>query len=238
MPATIDRPEPEPVPTRAASACQNRSKTCAQAVGVEPGAVVAHGHRRHPVRLTGPTPRPASRPACAAGRWLTRLAMRLAEVVRSPSTTTGSGRVEGDRPVRCGRDRVGAGVGGQHRQVDRLALARAVSSSRASRSRSSTSVLHARRLLLDATHDDRRGPCSSPSRAEPEQLGEALDRGQRRAQLVGRVGQELAQPLLGRVPLAERLLDLAEHRVQRQAQLAHLGPVVGRAHPVARGRRR
>ena len=62
-------------------------------------------------------------------------------------------------------------------------------------------------------------------RAHPEQLGETLDRREWRAQLVGRVAEELAQALLGGVALAERDLDLGEHRVQGQAELAHLGLV-------------
>ena len=97
-------------------------------------------------------------------------------------------------------------------------------SSRASSSRSSTSSAHPGRLVLDPAHHPvqlvRLG-----DRALPVELGEAADRGQRRAQLVAGVGDEPAHPVLGRagrglrgLPGAERRLDLAEHRVQRAAR--------------------
>ncbi len=68
--------------------------------------------------------------------------------------------------------------------------------------------------------------------AQPEELGEALDRRDRRAQLVGGVGEELAQAHLGRLALAEGLLDLAEHRVEGQPELADLGALVRRCDPL------
>ena len=43
------------------------------------------------------------------------------------------------------------------------------------------------------------------------------------------VGQELAQALLGGVPLCESPLDLVEHGVERRCQLLDLGAV--RSHP-------
>ena len=50
-------------------------------------------------------------------------------------------------------------------------------------------------------------------RAAPmrKQLGVAADRGQRRAQLVRGVGDELAQPVLARAALGERVLEPVEH---------------------------
>ena len=60
-------------------------------------------------------------------------------------------------------------------------------------------------------------------RAHAEQLGVAADRGQRRAQLVRGVGEELAQALLAGLALGERLLEALEHRVQREAEPADLG---------------
>ena len=59
-----------------------------------------------------------------------------------------------------------------------------------------------RRRIIDGAG---RGPGSVAAQAE--QLGEALDRRERRAQLVGGVGQELAQALLGGLPLGEGRLD-------------------------------
>ena len=51
----------------------------------------------------------------------------------------------------------------------------------------------------------------------------ALERG---AQLVRRVGHEPAQLLLRCRLAGERVLDVAEHRVQRRAEPADLGPIV------------
>ena len=47
-----------------------------------------------------------------------------------------------------------------------------------------------------------------------------------------RVGDELAELLLGRGPAREGVLDVAEHRVERRAEPADLGPVV-LGHPQA-----
>ena len=73
---------------------------------------------------------------------------------------------------------------------------------------------------------------ASSSAAAPVQLGVAADRGDRRAQLVGGVGDEPAQPLLGRLLVGEGLLEPGEHRVQRGAQLARLGAGRGVGHPL------
>ena len=76
--------------------------------------------------------------------------------------------------------------------------------------------------------------------ALPVVLGEAADRGQRRAQLVAGVRDEPPHPLLGLVrrrlrflPVVEGGLDLAQHPVQRPAQAADLGPRVALGHPPA-----
>ena len=95
-------------------------------------------------------------------------------------------------------------------------------SRRARWSRSSTSGAHADRLLLGAAH----GVVELARLVEgagPVELGVPADRGDRGAELVGRVGDELAQPRLGRGPLVERLLDAAEHAVERDAEVAGLG---------------
>ena len=79
---------------------------------------------------------------------------------------------------------------------------------------------------LDPPHGQRQvlGPAG---RAAAEQLGEPAHGGERGPQLVRGVGDEPAQPILRRLALRERLLDLAEHRVQRHAQPADLGRRVG-----------
>ena len=71
------------------------------------------------------------------------------------------------------------------------------------------------------------------------EVGVAADGGQRRAELVGGVGDEPPEPVLAalhgveRPPvLAERGLDLVQHGVERRAQPADLGAVVRHAGPL------
>ena len=59
--------------------------------------------------------------------------------------------------------------------------------------------------------------------AGPVELGVPADRGHRGAELVRRVGDELAQPGLRRGALVEGLLDATEHPVERHAEVAGLG---------------
>ena len=96
------------------------------------------------------------------------------------------------------------------------------SSRRASVRRSSTSTP----MRLDSS-SIRRIASSVPPRslgcAHAEQLGVAADRGERRAQLVRGVGEELAQALFALLALGERLLEPVEHRVQREAEATDLG---------------
>ena len=68
-------------------------------------------------------------------------------------------------------------------------------------------------------------------RAGAVELGVAADRRDRRAQLVGRVGHELAQPTLRLGALVEGLLDAPEHLVQRGPELAGLGAGRGLVDP-------
>ena len=77
------------------------------------------------------------------------------------------------------------------------------------------------RLLLGAPHGvvEGRGLLQG---AGPVELGVAPDRRDGRAQLVGRVGHELAEPALGRRALVEGLLDAPEHPVERHAEVARL----------------
>ena len=96
---------------------------------------------------------------------------------------------------------------------------------------------HADGLLLDVPHDP--GQVFGAVIGTPaKQLGVAPDGGERRAQLVGGVGDEPAQAVLGRVALTEGRLDLAEHGVEGDPEAAHLGTRIGLGHPtgqVARG---
>ena len=90
---------------------------------------------------------------------------------------------------------------------------------------------HAHRLLLGAAHRlvELVGVVEAAGAVE---LGVAADRRDRRAQLVRRVGDELAQAVLGRGALVEGLLDAAEHLVERDAELAGLGAGGRLGHPV------
>ena len=83
---------------------------------------------------------------------------------------------------------------------------------------------HAHGFLLGAAHGLAEAGLVVEGAALVE-LGVAPDRGDRRAQLVGGVGDELAQPLLGRLrALVERPSSmLPEHGVERLAELGRLG---------------
>ncbi len=69
------------------------------------------------------------------------------------------------------------------------------------------------------------------------ELGVAPDGGQRVAQLVRRVGHELTDLGLARLPGGQRLLDVVEHVVEREPDPADLGVGigVGRRHPDGEG---
>ena len=88
---------------------------------------------------------------------------------------------------------------------------RATSSRRASVSRSSTSTpmraasSSIRRIAFATSSAGARG-------AHPEELGVAADRHQRRAQLVRRIGDEAAQPILARLARGERVLERSSMR--------------------------
>ena len=60
------------------------------------------------------------------------------------------------------------------------------------------------------------------------QFGIAANRGQRCAQFVAGVGDELAYPRLAGVPRGQRARDAVEHPVQRGAELADFGVRAGR----------
>src|SRR5436190_1220935 len=67
-----------------------------------------------------------------------------------------------------------------------------------------------------------------PSRAAREELGVGTDGGERRPELVRRIGDEAPQLLLRRGPRLEGGLDVRQHRVQREPQPTDLGSLVGR----------
>ena len=59
---------------------------------------------------------------------------------------------------------------------------------------------------------------------QPQHLGVAADRGQRRAQLVGGVRDETAHPVLAALAHLDRLLHVVQQEVQSPADVPHLGP--------------
>src|ERR1035437_11150935 len=81
---------------------------------------------------------------------------------------------------------------------------------------------HALGLLLDPSHCHLGAACVG-CRAHPEQLGVAADRGERRAQLVRGVGEELAQAVFARLARGKRLLETVEYPVEREAETSDLG---------------
>ena len=64
------------------------------------------------------------------------------------------------------------------------------------------------------------------------ELGVAADGRDRRSELVGHVGDEVAQSEVRGITLGERHLDVAHHRVERFAQLSGLGGRVGLGDPL------
>ena len=100
------------------------------------------------------------------------------------------------------------------------------SSSRASSSRSSTSTL-IRSVSRVMPRHRAREVLGALGGAAAEQLGVRAHGGERRAQLVRRVGDEAPQLLLRGLARLERRLDLREHRVQREPEPADLGASLG-----------
>ena len=195
-------------------------------VGGQAGAVVAH--LEPDLLLPGAD---ADVDRAPGGRVHERVAQQVAEHLAQLVGVAEHDRraVAGDldRAVGGGRAGVGGGVAGELGEVD-LAVRR-VDDLVEPRQRQQVldEHAHARRLVLDPPHRPL-DLVGLARRAHPEQLGVAADRGQRRPQLVRRVGDELAQAVLARLPLGERALEAVEHRVEREPDAADLGARVGR----------
>ncbi len=141
------------------------------------------------------------------------------EVVRA-------GQVE--RPVVVGSRgvRVRDGVHGEHGEVDGRAVERASGVEPGEEQQVLDEAGHAHGLGLDAVERARRRGRHVVGGAAHE-LGVPADGGERRAQLVARVGDEPPHLGLGVVARMERGLDVLEHPVERGAHLADLGALVG-----------
>src|SRR5215469_3370914 len=88
---------------------------------------------------------------------------------------------------------------------------------------------HSLGFLLDPPHRVRQ--LIRSERTLAIELGVTADRRKRRAKLVRGVSGEFADLLLGPQPRAERLLYPVQHRVDRGAEPANFGLVVGFWHP-------
>jgi hypothetical protein len=156
----------------------------------------------------------------ADGVWVRALATRLPSTWRSrASSPTTTGAVSDDQ------------------QIDGLLLERPLLVEPGQQQQVLDEQAHPGGLLLDPTHHAAQ-VFGGADRALPVQLGKAADRGQRGPQLMARVGDEPAHPVLGllcaglgRLALSEGGLDLSEHAVERRRQSAHLGVWVTFVHP-------
>ena len=228
--ATIARPSPAPARPRSRppSARQNRSNTLSPAPSGRPGP-----WSRTSIRTTPSTGAAESSIGVPAGRVGERVAHQVREHLAQLGGVAADDRrrrstATVDVAVTGAGARVVGGVAQQRLDRHRLEarLRHLV------QAREGEQVLdehaHPRGLLLDARHRLRR-VLRAARRADAEELGIAADRGQRRAQLVRGVGEEAPQAVLARLALAEGALDLAEHRVEREAQAPDLGAGVRRA---------
>ena len=141
-------------------------------------------------------------------------------------TTTAPFDCEVHRPVGRGDAQVVDGCARDVREVDRRELERAALVEAREQEQVLDEHAHARRRLLDALH--RLGEVVGTGvGTAAEELGVSPDRGERRAELVRRVGDEPPQARFRCSSLRERLLDLAEHGVERETEPPDLGGVVG-----------
>jgi hypothetical protein len=133
------------------------------------------------------------------------------------------GGLQVERPLRGHRLGIEHRVGGHRPEVDGHALEGPALVQAGQVQQLIDERPHAHRLLLGPAHG--LGQLSGVGQcAGAVQLGVAPDRGDGRAQLVRRVGDEPPQPGLRCRALLEGLLDAAEHAVERDAEVARLGP--------------
>ena len=233
---TIARPRPAPLAPRPGCATRRRGRS-----GRTP-ARLSGGHARAGSPPPGPPSAPSvptpMRTGVPGGVWATALPTRLVTTCRSrassPSTGARPGRAGrrgrsarpgGSGPGRAGRaGRRRPGCAGPSGAVQQVAVP-SCSSSWASSSRSSTSPvsraasLSMRRMV--------RSTSAARQRAHAVQLGEALDAGQRRAQLVADVRDEARILASDAARAANAVSICAEHPVERRGQPADLGAAAG-----------
>ena len=217
--ATIASPSPvlPAARERELSPRAKRSKTSGQDVRRDARAVVGHVQPDHSVR-SGPCGRHrgARRGVrTGVGQQVDQHLVQLARIAEDADGLAGDVQLP---PVVRARDvRVADGVDHQPGQVDPLARQRPAGVEPGQQQQVLDQRGHPARLGLDAAHrvrDVRRHLLA----AAAGQLGVTADRGERRAQLVAGVGDELADAGLARLPRGERVARRAEHPVQRRSR--------------------
>ena len=166
---------------------------------------------------------------------VSRLVITWCSRCSSPVDLDGLGHVVGqlEPPPVVGADHPGVvdGLDQQPGQVHRLAVERAAGVEPGQQQHVLDQGGHPRGLLLDLAEG---GADVVVVGTAAGQLGVAGDGGQRGAQLVRGVRDELADLLLAAVPRLERGLHVGEQGVERGADLADLGALVGEVvgHPL------
>ena len=135
-----------------------------------------------------------------------------------------------DRTVELRRDRalwvdsrgVAGGVGDELAEVDRPLLQRAPLVELGEAQQIVDEPAHAHRLLLGPAHRFVE-LVAIVQPADAVELGVAADGRHRCPQLMARVGDEAPQPLLRLGSLGERLVEVVEHLIERDAELPGLG---------------
>ena len=222
------RPSPAPPRPRSRppSERQKRSNSASASLVGRPGPVVAdlEAHLAVDVREAHLDRRPLGR---VDERVAQQVAQHLAQLVAVAEDQRRAVDLDADLAARGGGAPVVDGVADERGEVE-LGVRRVGHLVEAGQGQQVLDQhAHARGLVLDAPH--RLLDVGRLARgAHAEQLGVAADRGQRRAQLVRGVGDEAPQAILAGLALAEGPLEAVEHRVERDAEAADLGPRVGR----------
>ena len=216
-------------PRAEASPRANRSKTCRLQLGRDAGAVVLD-------LRAGPAPgaRPVTRAVTVVpgGVWVRALASRLASTWCSRCASPR----DGDRVVRAGR-----AASRWSRPAARASLTASTTSGDRSASRAGERAAgvqpgEQQQVLDEGGHPGGLGldPAQRVAGvgadglvAAAGEFGVAADGGERGAQLVAGVGDELPYPRLALLPGVQRGTDVVEHPVERGADLADLGARVG-----------
>ena len=237
--ATIDNPRPLPplARDRDGSDAVEPLEHAGQVVGGDARPVVRHVER-HAVLVADGRQR---RRACPRGVCARALASRFPTAWRSrsssPSTAVSPWIVSSTGHSGCSIRASSTRSAATAAEVDRLALQRPALVEPGEQQHVVDQDAHPGRVVLDPPHHDVQvlGPLGG---AAAEQLGVAAHGGQRRPQLVRRVGDEAPQPVLRPLALGERLLDLGQHLVQRAAQPARPRCAGRCSRRAATGRRR